>query len=129
MARRKRFIKDIDTGFKTLDDIYDTGTGYYGDREAASPMKVEQLGPEVALPCKVCGRYPRLHVADFFDKKAHPKQFYVDCGACSNCDGEWYATSEEAIAAWNRMNEGAVPKADGVKDEYDEFDDIMNGKY
>ena len=87
-------------------------------------VKIEQLDAPEAFPCRDCGRYPRLHSASFKNKEKYPKTFYVDCGGCSQCDGKWYSTREEAVSAWNLLNKGAKPRPPDARDRYDFIHDI-----
>lgn len=83
---------------------------------------------EEAHHCSECGRIPRLHDIGFIDKEGHPKHFYMDC-TCGKCNGEWYASREDAVESWNRENpsENRPLMPDGHRDQVDEFNDIFRG--
>lgn len=94
-------------------------------------MKLVYLDERTVVPCKECGRYPRLHVANFINRAAHPNNIYMSC-PCGNCDGNWYPDRESAIEAWNVENAGSQPKDPEKKDMYDHLayvlEDLKRGE-
>ena len=114
-------IDDLDE----FDEFFSSFQMRQRDSDRGPSVKIEQLAPPEAFPCRDCGRYPRLHTAAFKNRAAYPKNVYVDCGGCSQCDGKWHSTREEAVAAWNRENEGAKPRPEGTYDSYDLIHDIV----
>ena len=112
MGRKKKINNNID-----FDAIF--GNFQSDVEQDNSPMSTMVVASaDKARPCKECGRYPRIHIANFKNKTAHPNNVYISC-ACGECDGNWYPDIETALAAWNAANEGAVARPDGKKDEYD----------
>jgi hypothetical protein len=90
------------------------------DEDKSPIANVERLTPREAQPCRDCGDQPAVHLVNFKDKAAHPKPWYICCSHCSACDGEWYATREEAVAEWNRLNLGSIPR-DMTKEDGQDF--------
>lgn len=106
-------------------------TSIFGEFEAKAtadkkePLaRITQLDEKNAQPCRRCGRYPRIHAANFVNKEAHPKRFYIDC-KCGECDGEWYMTENDAVQSWNERHLGASPKDPNVEDRVDFIDKVM----
>lgn len=90
-----------------------------------SLFNVTKIGEEYAQPCHVCGAQPSVHVANFTDRSGHPNNVYISCSHCSSCDGKWYASREDALEEWNRVNMGSKPKDPSKEDEYDFVNKIM----
>ena len=86
--------------------------------------KIMQLDGRVAQPCRRCGRYPRIHVVNFSNREAHPKNIYIDC-KCGECDGEWYLTEDDAVQTWNETNIGSREKDPNVEDHVDFIEKVM----
>lgn len=116
MGRHKK-VTEFDELFGQFDSVIDDGNQPLG--------KIIQLAADEAKPCIECGHFPRIHIINFKDKLKHPKCVYLDCEGCGECDGEWYATKEEALAVWNEKNKDGVAKDPSVKDGYDFIHDMM----
>ena len=100
------------------------------DEDGGKPLfEVTPLDERRAQHCAECGGLPSVHVADFKDKAAHPKNVYICCDRCSHCDGEWYGGVEEALEAWNEKNLGSPSRktrlANGEPDDGLDFVDEM----
>lgn len=119
MGRKKKNIEVNGIG-----GIFD---GFYVESEIDENLplfRLEQTDCETAQPCTRCGRYPRLHFANFKHMERYPNRVYIDC-RCGECDGEWYDSKKSALAEWNRLNLGARPRSEGEKDRYDFMAEIM----
>lgn len=96
------------------------------EEDNRGPMTtIIQLDGTKTKPCRHCGRYPRLHIANFKDKVKYPDKYFMTDAGCGQCDGKWYHTAEEAIAEWNRLNVNGVPRDPNVEDGHDFIRGIM----
>lgn len=113
--------------FENLDNLdfnSEFGTFHPESVERESLAKIRQTNESEAQPCRECGRYPRVHVANFSDRASYPNNVYVDC-KCGQCDGKWYENEEKALEAWDARNLGATPKRPDDEDDIDFVDKIM----
>lgn len=116
MGRRKK-VEEMEN-FE-FDEVFGEFRPESAKNEKEPMFKIVQTDETIAQPCGVCGRYPRLHYANFKDKEKYPNPVYIDCPGCHCCDGEWYADKDAALAVWNEKNIGAKPHDPNVKDNYD----------
>lgn len=118
MGRHKKNWKKEET----FDDVFGSFDAEGVDNK---PMfQIVQLDESTVKPCKRCGRYPRIHLANFKNKEKYPNSVYIDC-KCGCCDGEWHGSKDDAIEKWNEDNKFGRPRDPNVKDSVDFIEEIM----
>ena len=121
---RRRKNTEFDEGLE-FDNLFGTFHASSVEEDKEPIFKLVQITEEYAQPCRCCGAQPTIHVANFSDKEGHPNNIYISCSHCSECDGKWYPDRETALAEWNRLHMGSVPRKPDAKDMYDFVGKIM----